>query len=75
MRVAKRGPGTLQRPPLEKFPQKSVGSLGTQVRFLEPIFPFLGFLKFYGPSGKKLGERPGTRIRGWTSCQSGRDLG
>ena len=54
IRVAKWGPEALQRPPLENPSQRIFCSLETQVRFLEPIFSFLEFLKFYGRTGKKL---------------------
>ena len=56
IRVVKSGPCTLQRPPLENIFQNKVGSLGTQVRFLEPIFSFFYFLKFWGPACRKLGS-------------------
>ena len=75
IRVAKSGPCTLQRPPLENFFQKIFGSLGTQVRFLEPIFPFFIFLKNWGPACRKLGLRPGNTPRGQGSCHSGSVLG
>ena len=54
IRVAKSGPCTLQRPPLENIFQKIFGSLGTQVRFLEPIFHF-SFSEKLGSGVPKVG--------------------
>ena len=71
IRVAKSGPHSLQRPPLEFFFQKIFGSLGTQVRSLEPIFSFFILLKFLRPACRKLGSWTGNRPRGRHSCHSG----